>query len=206
MASAAVRPPVGRKAAAEVPIDWEDECRKEREKHNSLKTVFNELKEHNRLLHVKIRVMGENSGAPSATPGPREREDEQIVSKMYAENTKLKAVIKSLKEKNAALIELLEKKKRELALAASKNKSLKSASVSALPTGIVKPSGIIPEIDIMPAPNRKSSGGGGGGGAGGERLSVARPHSAGAVAAEASMSNASDNAQILEMARKYKAR
>lgn len=190
---------LSQKAAPAPPRDWEDEYHREVAKHNELKSMYNETAEHNRKLQARIRKLeGEfvqlgGGGGPIPSSGPREREDETLVAKLYQDNSKLKAQNTSLKEKNKLLVEALEKKKRELIMLSKKNQSLKSASVSEFPSA--RGATMAPqEIDIKPAPTRKT---------GSSSSASTRPSTADSIALPAS--NA-DNAKLLEVARQYKVR
>ena len=184
------------------PKDWEDEFHRLQDKHNELKGMYNESVEHNRKLQAQIRKLhteavqltGGGGGGPVV---PQSREDEQLVAKLYQENSKLKASNTALKEKNKLLVEALEKKKRELALANKKNSTLKSASVGELPAA-KGASGMAQEIDIKPAPTSRKLGGG--------SIGAAGPKS-GPVAESVSLpSSNADNSKLLQVARDYKVR
>lgn len=186
---------LGQKPAAPPPKDWEDEYHRLNEKHGELKSIYNEMEEHNRKLQARIRKLEADftqlGGGGPAPSGPRDRDDETLVAKLYQDNNKLKAQNTALKEKNKLLVEALEKKKREMAMLSKKNLSLKSASVSELPSArgaIMAPQ----EIDIKPAPTRK-----------GGNSSSARPSTTDSISLPPG--NA-DNAKLLEVARQYKVR
>lgn len=182
------------KPAPAPPKDWEDEFHRLQSKHGELKSIYNEMEEHNRKLQARIRKLEADFtqlGGGGGAAGPQSREDEQLVQKLYAENTKLKASNTALKEKNKLLIEALEKKKRELVMVTKKNQSLKSASIGELPIarGATLP---VQDIDIKPAPTSRKLGG----------------SSKAATAPEipAIPSSNVDNTKLLEVARQYKVR
>lgn len=179
------------------PKDWEDEYHKLNAKHSELKGIYNEMEEHNRKLQGRIRKLESDltqlgGGGPAV---PQSREDEQLVVKLYAENSKLKASNTSLKEKNKLMLDALEKKKRELTLANKKNMSLKSASVGELPAA--KGASIAQDIDIKPAPTNKKLGGS-------VKSSSVSSHAA-AIVSESLPQNA-DNGKLIEICRNYKVR
>jgi len=189
------------KAVPAPPKDWEDEFHRLQDKHNELKGMYNESVEHNRKLQAQIRKL--HSEAAQLTGGgggpllPQSKEDEQLVSKLYQENSKLKASNTAIKEKNKALLEILEKKKRELALAVKKNMSLKSASVGELPAA--RGASIAQDIDIKPAPTSRKLGG-----------SVSRPSAPQPGVAPAPecpvCASGGSNDKMVHLARDYKVR
>ena len=183
------------KPATAPPKDWEDEYHRLQSKHSELKGIYNEMEEHNRKLQARIRKLEADFsqlGGVAAQPlaNPHSKDDEQQVSKLFQENSKLKAINTALKEKNKLLIEALEKKKRELAMSTKKNQSLKSSSVSELPNA--RGATMMQDVDIKPAPTSRKLGG-----------STSRP-----VVAESIVmpTNGADNSKLLEVARQYKLR
>ena len=199
------------RAGPEPPKDWEDQYHRVKAELNELKTNYHFMDEHNRKLQAKIRKLeadfsngggvGGGGGGGPVNSGPQAREDEQLVSKLYEENTKLKGIVAALKGKNKQLIEIIEKKKRELALAkksgggTDRAGSLRSTSVGTLPSGTTgaQQRGV-QDVDIRPAPNPTRRSGGG--------LEILQSNN--------NTSNSSAAAQadsnLLEVARKYKAR
>jgi len=122
------------KAAPSAPTDWEDQYHRLQSQHGELKGIYNEMEEHNRKLQSKIRRIEADflalGGGGTAPSGPREREDEQLVAKLYQENSKLKSQNAGLKEKYKNAVELLDKKKRENAMLNKKVKDMKPTAGS----------------------------------------------------------------------------
>jgi hypothetical protein len=139
-----------------VETDWEDLYRRKNDEHEEFKrdrkVVEREMEEHNRQLQRDIRKLKkEGAELGAAPPAVLTKDDEQQVSKLYAENVKLKSVNAAIKEKYKALAEALEKKKRENIML---QKKLKASSGSTAP--LLPPPGrgtsALQEIDIKPAP------------------------------------------------------
>jgi hypothetical protein len=140
-----------------VETDWEDLYRRKNDEHEEFKrdrkVVEKEMEEHNRQLQRDIRKLKKDGAELGAAPpaGGLTKDDEQQVSKLYAENVKLKSVNAAIKEKYKTLAEALEKKKRENIML---QKKLKASSGSTAP--LLPPPGrgtsALQEIDIKPAP------------------------------------------------------
>ena len=86
---------------------------------------------------------------PAATA--RNREDENLVSTMYEQNTKLKSQVIALKEKVKGLQEELEKKKKELAVA--KKRAQQPVAITGGGKTADRPRSA-PDVQIMAAPSR----------------------------------------------------
>lgn len=180
------------KAAGSMNVDWEDKYRRLHSQHGELKGIYATMQDHNKKLQTKIRkleadyVSLRGGAAPSSGTGPP-KEDEELVSKLYAENAKLKSVNKSIKEKYNALESQLDKKKREVAML---NRKVKSATGEAAPMKGISVAAS-QEIDIRPGATVKRPGSAkSSSGKSPEPLSLA----------------AADNSNLLEVARKYKTR
>jgi len=182
------------KTGGAATVDWEDKYRRLHSQHGELKGLYAELQDHNKKLQTKIRKLEADFTAlgggapPSSTAGPP-KEDEDLVSKLYAENAKLKAVNTSIKDKYKDLEMQLGKKKREVQLL---NRKIKAAAGEAPPiskgTSAVSAS---QEIDIRSG------------------ATVKRPASAKVSSTKASeplSMAAADHSNLLEVARKYKTR
>jgi hypothetical protein len=183
------------KAAGSMSVDWEDKYRRLHSQHGELKGIYATMEDHNKKLQTKIRKLEAdfislgNGVPPSSTSGPK-KEDEDLVSKLYAENTKLKAINKSIKEKYTSIETQLDKKKRECLML---NRKIKAATMEAAPIkgGGASMVSASQEIDIRPG------------------ATVKRPASASMKASkspEPLSLAAADNSNLLEVARKYKTR
>ena len=130
-------------------VDWEDKYLRLKDEHEELKNIFKEMDEHNRELKSNIRKLQQSGKKDGAAPAAMlNKDDEQLVTKLYAENSKLKSQNTAIKEKYKALAELLEKKKREIKMLQQKVKSSLGASGVAAVAG--KGTSILQEIDIKP--------------------------------------------------------
>ncbi len=181
------------KASGSMPVDWEDKYRRLHSQHGELKGLYAELQDHNKKLQTKIRKLEADftalgGGAPPSSMAGPPKEDEELVSKLYAENAKLKAVNTSIKDKYKELEVNLNKKKREVAMLNKKLKMGTADNTASRGTLAVSAS---QEIDIRAGATTK------------------RPASAKASsgrAPEALSLAAADNSNLLEVARKYKTR
>ena len=139
-------------------MDYKDQFYKLQSENQELKSIHNEMEEHNRKLQSNIRKLERDytkiaGGAPAPT-GPRDKEDEQLVSKLYAENSKLKAQNTAIKEKYKTLAEQFDKKKRECVMLQKKVKAGTSSSVPPLPAA-GKGTSVLQEIEIKPGQNNR---------------------------------------------------
>lgn len=180
------------KATGSMPVDWEDKYRRLHAQHGELKGIYATMQDHNKKLQTKIRKLEADyvslrGGAPPSSGTAPPKEDEELVSKLYAENTKLKSINKSIKEKYNALESQLEKKKREVAMLSRK---VKTATGEAAATKGMMVSAS-QEIDIRPGETIKRP--------------ASAKSSAGKSPEPLSLA-AADNSNLLEVARKYKTR
>lgn len=130
-------------------VDWEDKYLRIKDEHEELKNIFKEMDEHNRELKSNIRKLQQSGKKDGSAPvAMLNKEDEQLVTKLYAENSKLKSQNTAIKEKYKALAELLEKKKREIKMLQQKVKS--SFGASGVPAVAGKGTSVLQEIDIKP--------------------------------------------------------
>jgi hypothetical protein len=115
---------------------------------------------------------------------PRDKEQESYIATLQEQNTKLKTSNSTLAEKNKQLVDLVEKKKREITTIKREVVRLKSARP---PT---RESTTVPEVEVRPAPTPHLSGT--------KRPAFEEPP-------PAPTQSASDS-NLIEVARKYKER
>ena len=84
-----------------------------------------------------------NIGLP-VKPHFKNKEEENLVNSLYEENSKLKSQVANLSEKNKALIEQLERKKREIAMVKKQKPMVQKVVVE-------RPSSAPGGVEIMPA-------------------------------------------------------
>jgi hypothetical protein len=173
-------------------VDWEDKYLRLKDEHEELKNIFREMDEHNRELKSNIRKLQQSGKKDGSAPvAMLNKEDEQLVTKLYAENSKLKSQNTAIKEKYKALAELLEKKKREIKMLQQKVKS--SLGASGVPPVAGKGTSVLQEIDIKPG--RSSLKG---------PVSISNTGMTGISSDVGSAPDASENANYLQVARNLK--
>jgi hypothetical protein len=134
------------------------------------------------IFKLIILWLGSTAKAPM---GARDREDENLIAKLYEENTKLKSQISALSDKNKRLLEQMEKKKQELVLAQRKLATIKQNNSIASASSKDRPF-TAPPIEAIPAPT---------------------PHQKGLnLSNENNINAALTDMKLLEVARTYKAR
>jgi hypothetical protein len=181
-------------------VDYKDQYYKLQSENQELKSIHNEMEEHNRKLQSNIRKLERDytkiaGGAPVPT-GPRDKEDEQLVSKLYAENSKLKASNTSIKEKYKTLAEQFDKKKRECVMLQKKIKAGTGSSIPPLPAA-GRGTSVLQEIDIKSGPSNR---------AGLRSSSGAAVHTTGGTAVSSSVDALPDaeNSKYMQVARNLK--
>ncbi|KAJ1428031.1 hypothetical protein B484DRAFT_396992, partial [Ochromonadaceae sp. CCMP2298] len=146
---------VTRRAAPELPKDWEDEYHRLKSKYDDLKVEFNDKEQHNKLLQAKIMKLGNDMALMDRQMGTTraDKEEQGMIESLQELNNKLKAQTSAFGLKNKTLTEQLEKKKRELTLARRPTAGM---------AGTVRRSGTAPmmgrpEVEIVAGPSSRTS-------------------------------------------------
>lgn len=174
--------------------DYFDKYHNLRSQHESLKGEFNNLQDE--FVRFKTQSRKTQAQVASMTGGkvPPEskltKDDETAITRLYQENSKLKASNKNLKEKCKTLTDVVDKKTREVSMLRTKLKNLPSNTGTSSKFPAVSMS---QEIDIMPTHASKRTG-------------VSYAPSTSMKENDNSLNTALDHQGLVEVARKYKSR
>ena len=184
-------------------MEYKDQYYKLQSENNELKSIHNEMEEHNRKLQSNIRKLERDytkiAGGAAPTQNALSKDDEQLVSKLYSENSKLKAQNTAIKDKYKTLAEQFDKKKREVSMLQKKVKSSSGMSAPPLPSAGGKGTSVLQEIDVRPGSNNRS-----GLRTSQQHISASVDAGAGAGAGAGADSNGAENSKYMHVARNLK--